>query len=221
MNFQTFNVRLDGQTPLLLHADDVEWADTMEAWRSEPENVKLKRAGDDRTPAWTWLGCCYHDGVQVGVAADNLMTMLREGGAKVPTGKRGQTFKRQSQSGLLVNEVLWPIITAKGPVSWAACAALKDEASYQAHEAAVAKLGFSLFAKRARIGQSKHVRVRPRFDRWSIAGTITVLDPTITEKVLRDILQLGGIYCGLGDWRPSSPSKPGVFGKFSAQVEEV
>jgi hypothetical protein len=78
-----------------------------------------------------------------------------------------------------------------------------------------------LFVKRARIGNAKHVRVRPRFDSWSVSGTLTVLDDSITTDVLERILTHAGAYAGVGDWRPSSPKSPGPFGRFTSTVKEV
>ena len=218
---QKYEVTMTGVSPLLMHADDLKWRGELDRWLLNSENKKLSKAGDDRTPAWKWLGYCYHDGKQLGIPSDNLMTVLREGGAKVPTGKKGQTYKRQSQSGIVVNEVIWPLLTASGPVEWARLAALRTEMNYEAHESTAHAMGFELFAKSAKVGMSKHVRVRPRFDAWSAAGTVTVLDETITSDVLAEILTMAGIYCGLGDWRPSSPSKPGPFGRFNASVRGV
>ena len=81
-------------------------------------------------------------------------------------------------------------------------------------------MGFSLFVKRARIGQSKHIRVRPRFDNWAAQGELLVTDEQITENILRDILEMAGKYKGLGDWRPSSKT-PGFYGTFNAEVKRV
>lgn len=216
-----YEVRLEGVAPMLIHADDLAWRGELEKWLRDPENARVAVKGDDRSPAWKWIGYCYHDGQVLGVPSDNLMTALREGGAKVPTGKKGQTYKRQSQSGIIVDQMLWPLVTPKGTVAWDDIAALRDEASYEAHEDAVKPFGFWLFAKSAKVGANKHVRVRPRFDAWSCAGTVTVVDETITEEVLKLILDMAGMYCGLGDWRPSSPSKPGPFGRFNATVRRV
>lgn len=36
MALKRFAVKLTGETPLLLHNDNVEWADFMEAWRKGP-----------------------------------------------------------------------------------------------------------------------------------------------------------------------------------------
>ena len=193
----------------------------MKAWENDPENQKVSIKGDDRTPAWRWLGYAYNDGQYLGMSADNLMTTLREGGAKVPTGKRGATYKRQSQSGLVVNEILWPIETTTGLIPWQEVLQLREVNDYPAQEAAVQKFGFELFAKRAKIGAAKHVRVRPRFNSWRVAGTITIMDETITKQVLSSILDMAGMYCGLGDWRPSAPSKPGPWGRFTAEIKEA
>lgn len=215
----TYQIVITGDTPLLMHQDSIEWREAMDHWLKDPTNKKHSKAGDDRFPAHRWIGHCYHDGQHVGIASDNLMTMLREGGAKVPTGRRGQTYKRQSQSGLVVNEVLWPVVTSVGVVPWAQIAPLIHEPEFAAHKDAAHALGFELFVKGAKIGNAKHIRVRPRFDTWTASGTITVLDDTITQEVLSQVLEQAGMYCGLGDWRPSSPKSPGSWGRFTAEVK--
>lgn len=47
---------------LLLHADDIDWADKLGDWRKDPKNRSISRAGDDRSPGFTWIGSLYHDG---------------------------------------------------------------------------------------------------------------------------------------------------------------
>jgi hypothetical protein len=218
MNATKYNITMKGETPLLLHHDNLVWAETMKKWGTDPANTRGSVAGDDRSPAWRWIGNLYVDGGRVVIPADNLMTVLREGGAKCPTGKKGATFKRQTQSGLVVNEAAWPIEIKGMQVSYDAIKALIENPDFAEHEGIVADLGFSLFVKRAKIGQAKHVRVRPRFDVWAISGSITVFDEQITKDVLQNILTFAGTYAGLGDWRPSSPKSPGPFGKFTAEV---
>ena len=215
-----YRINLTGESPLLMHADDLQWRAKLDRWLSNPENKRLSKAGDDRTPAWKWLGYVYHDAHRLGLPADNLMTMLREGGAKVPTGKRGGTFKRQSQSGLIVDQIMWPIMTAAAmEVPWAPFMALQEEKDYEVHEGTAVEHGFELFAKGVTVARSKHIRVRPRFDVWTSSGTMTVVDETITTEILTLILEMAGTYCGLGDWRPSSPSKPGPWGRFRSDVK--
>jgi len=216
---QTCKVAIVGESPLLMHWDNLVFAAKMAAWGKDPGTKGTSVAGDDRSPAWRWLGNLYHEGGRVVLPADNLMTVLREGGAKVPTGRKGATYKRQTQSGLLVNESAWPLTIGGKPIPVAEFLALDHETDFATHEAAAAAHGFMLFVKRARIGNAKHVRVRPRFDEWSASGTITILDDTITPDILQTILSFAGVYCGVGDWRPSSPKSPGPFGRFRAVVK--
>jgi len=214
----TYKIELTGANPLLLHHDNISWAGKMSEWAMDPANKAKSVAGDDRTPPHRWIGCLYLEGGYSVIPSDNLMTMLREGGARCPTGKKGATFKRQTQSGLVVDQSGWAINVNGKAIKEASITALITEPDFAKHESAAAALGFSLFVKRARVNQTKHVRVRPRFDRWSASGTITVFDDTISIRVLTDILSFGGRYAGLGDWRPSSPKSPGPFGTFTATV---
>jgi hypothetical protein len=215
-----YQVQLTGVTPLLMHSDDVDWRDRLEEWRKVPANKKLSKAGDDRTPAFTWVGFCYHDGEVLGIPSDNLMTCIRDGASQVvANGKK--TFKSQSQSGILVDEILWPVLINGQNVPWGPIENLMDEMSYAVHRQTAKDLGFSLFAKPAKIGQNKHIRVRPRFDIWSASGTISVFDDTITAEVLDNIFYMAGSLCGICDWRPKSPKSPGQFGRFTAEVKEI
>ncbi len=216
---RTYKVTITGKTPLLMHADNIAWADRMDQWKSDPGNKSKSKAGDDRSPAFRWLGCLYHDGEHIAIPSDNLMRCLMEGGAMVPVpgGKGGKTFKAQTQSGLMVTEPFWPLEIRGATIPVAPFIALESEGDYQKHEAAASAAGFMLFLKRAKIGQSKHVRVRPRFDGWSASGTISVWDEAITERVLGQILEYAGQYKGLGDWRPGAKT-PGPHGMFTATI---
>lgn len=216
-----YSVTLKGETPLLMHNDNLAWADVMEKWRLDPANKKMSVAGDDRTPPWRWIGTLYVEGNKVVIPSDNLMTMMREGGKKVSTGKGQQTFKAQTQSGIIVDQSAWPMIVNGKEVPYASIKALIGNGDFEAHMQTAESLGFELFVKRAKIGNAKHVRVRPRFDSWLISGSLTVLDETITTSILESILKIGGAYCGLCDWRPSSIKAPGSFGKFTVEMEEI
>jgi hypothetical protein len=202
-----------------MHADNLEWVEMMQAWEKDPANQGGSIKGDDRSPAFRWLGCLYTDRGKVAIPADNLMTLLREGGARCPTGKGKSTFKSLSQSGLIVDQISWPLLVNGKEIPTAPLDRLREEADFKVHEEVCKSLGFELFVKRAKIGQSKHVRVRPRFENWSCSGTITVIEDQITEFVLSNILTFAGRYSGLGDWRPSSPKSPGSWGKFTAVIE--
>lgn len=220
---RTYECRLTGRMPVIHHADNVEWADDLSKWRKDPENKGTSKAGDDRSPAWTWIGYLYQDCDVVTVPSDNLMTCFLEGGALVPTGKGQKTFKAQSQSGMLVFEPHWPLLVGPGgeTVATAKIETLLKEADFAKHKEIVKSLGFELFVKRAKIGQAKHVRVRPIFGKWAAVGTIKVWDDQITTEVLSQIVDMAGRYRGLGDWRPGSPRKPGPFGTFDGEVKLI
>lgn len=222
---RTYEVTLTGKSPLLMHWDNIEWAGVMKRWREDPDNKSKSVAGDDRSPAFTWIGSVYRatDAGPVAMLADNIQRCLMEGGAQVqlPGGKNGKTFKQQSQSGMMPGEEAWPIRIDGNELSFPTIWGLRKEEDFEKHQELAVSLGFSLYVKRARIGARKHVRVRPRFDRWSCGGTIQVWDAKITARALNDILRMAGDYKGLGDWRPSSPKSPGPFGRFSAEVHEI
>jgi hypothetical protein len=221
MLMRTYGVTLTGKTPLLMHYDNIEWADFMDEWKSDPANKKTSKAGDDRSPAWRWLGCVYHDGNVIGIPAANIMRSMMEGGAMVPVpgGKMGKTFKSQTQSGMMCVEPLWPLAIGGAAIAWADLDALKNEEKYAAQRKAVQALGFDLLAKRAKIGSSKHVRVRPQFAAdWVLRGSVAVWDEQIDAKALRQILEYAGQYKGLGDWRPGGRT-PGPYGTFDAKID--
>jgi hypothetical protein len=220
---QTYQITLTGTQPLLMHADDIDWADQMEAWKVDKDNKKKSKAGDDRSPAHRWIGSLYrNEAGEVVIPTENTMRALMEGGAMVlvPGGRGGKTFKAQTQSGIMPREIGWPLLINGKPIPVAPIQRLLKEADFSVHREAVKELGFSLFLKRARIGQSKHIRVRPRFENWSATGELVVIDEQITQEILADILEVAGKYKGLGDWRPSSKT-PGTFGMFSAQLRQI
>jgi hypothetical protein len=218
---QTYKVTLTGKTPLLMHYDNVEWADFMDTWRADPANKKISKAGDDRTPSWRWLGCVYHDGKQLGLPSSNIMRCMMEAGAMVPVpgANAKKTFKAQTQSGMMSREPLWTLTVRTKPIAWAALETLKDLRTFAEHKQAVEALGFSLLVKRARIGQQKHIRVRPQFAAdWQLHGSFAVWDEQIDRSTLATILDYAGQYKGLGDWRPGGKT-PGPYGMFEATIE--
>jgi len=218
-----YSVTLNGLTPLLMHNDNLTFAEKLIEWRKAPENKEFSSAGDDRTPPWTWIGYLYHNGKNIGINSDNLMTMLREGGTKVLTGKGKETYKKHTQSGIMIDQQQWDILVDGKPIPIDPVRELIGNREFIAHIEMAEKLGFELNVKRARIGKAKHVRVRPMFRSWSATGSLTVIDSEIsgiTLATLRTILNQAGAVCGLCDWRPSSPSS-GTFGKFAPVVETI
>lgn len=215
---QDYKVVLTGTQPLLMHADDIDWTDLLTKWREHPDNKKNSKRGDDRSPAWTWLGYTYHDGEHLSVPSANLMTCIREGATQVPVpGGKNKTFKAQSQSGIVCVNAFWPLFNDGKLIKVSDLSSLQRELDFSVHQTKISALGFELYSKRAKIGQSKHIRVRALFRNWQIEGCIRVLDDQITSHIFETILQVSGEYKGLCDWRPSSP-KPGPYGTFKTEV---
>jgi len=226
-----YDVQITGLTPLLVHADDIAWADEMERWKLE--NMKAgnqkeaSKAGDDRTPAHRWIGSLYHGKVDdkdiLVMPTDNIMRAIMGGAVTVliPGGKNGKTFKAESQSGIIPGSFGWPLLINGKAIAYAPIAELLKVKDFAEHQKRVEKWGFSLFMKRAKIGQSKHVRVRPRFETWATRGRLKVTNDMITDEVLAAFLERAGADKGLGDWRPGSPKAPGPYGMFTAKVARV
>jgi hypothetical protein len=212
---RSYEVVIEGDSPLLMHADSIEWADRMQKWKDDPSTRKFSKAGDDRSPAFRWLGCVYHDGRHVCIPFEVLSSCLLGGGAMVPVpGKSNKTFKAQTQSGMRIQEVTCPLMVSGAAVEWKRIADLEQESDFEKHQKRAESLGFELFVKRAKIGAAKHVRVRPKFNAWSITFNVAVIDDQITETVLSQVITYAGAYKGLGDWRPGSPKSPGPYGTF-------
>lgn len=216
-----YEVVLTGKTPLLMHRDDVEWSDRMAEWLAIPENKANSKGGDDRYPAHKWLGYVYHDGDKITLPADNIAVSMREAGAAfLAPGQSKKTFKAQTQSGMMSATPDWTFFSSGQQIEWQPLAELVKVGRFAEHLETVRDAGFDLSVKRAKIGMSKHVRVRPIFHDWSASGTLLVWDEALTTEILQKIISYAGQYKGLCDWRPGSKT-PGNYGMFDAAVKEA
>jgi hypothetical protein len=224
MDFPTYEITIEGRSPLLMHHDDLDWSDQMAAWLLVGNNKISSKAGDDRAPAWKWIGSLYHDDQFVGLDQECIMRCLMDGGAAVPDPKSNsskKTLKSETQSGIIPIDTLWPLTIDGRNVEFGPIAKMVKQDDFAKHQLFARQAGFELWAKRATIGASKHVRVRPRFDKWQVRGKLEVVEERLTLEVLQRILDYCGHYKGLGDWRPGSPKRPGPFGRFSARIVAV
>lgn len=214
-----YEVSLRGISPLLMHQDNIPWADSMKKWQKDPDNKGKSTAGDDRSPAWTWLGSLHHNGDVVTLPGEMLMRCAMAGGTQVlvPGAKGNKTFKEQTQSGMVILEEHVPLFVRGEVVRMEPLLALLREEDFAVHEQAAIQSRFALFVKRARVGANKHVRVRPRFEEWEAKFILEVWDDDLTLAALTNIWRIAGAKKGLGDWRPSAKT-PGPFGRFEAAV---
>lgn len=214
-----FAFTLTGLSPLLFHADDVEKADALGEWRKDSHNKDVSKPGDDRSPPWTWQTYLYSDGDNLVLPQDNLSAALLSAGAGMILKGR-KSMKEASQTAVLLHEDFFTLLVNGKSIAISEIDKL-SKMTFQEQSEAVKELGFSLFVKRATVGSSKHVRVRPRFDNWSFKGTAEIVSQEMTEDSLRRMFDDAGFYKGLCDWRPGSPKKPGRFGRFKAELKKA
>jgi hypothetical protein len=189
-------------------------AGDLEVWRRDPAHKNISRAGDDRSPGWTWATYLYNDGEHIAMPSENIMVALRQAGAQMIL-KKQKTFKEVTQSGLLMDTEFCEFTTGGKQIPIKNIAGMKEK-PFEEQAAGVEKLGFRLFVKRAKVGMSKHIRVRPRFDDWQVRGSIQILKPEITFDILEQLFELAGSV-GLCDWRPGCKT-PGPYGMFTAEL---
>lgn len=208
---------ITGQTPLLMHADNVEAADLLEQWRKDPNNKDKSKAGDDRQPGWTWQSYLYSDGKHVAIPSANLMVGLRQAGAKMIL-KGVTTYKQASQSELCVlSEFIDFSFGKEKSLPIADVLKVRDK-PFAEQSAWAIERGFKIDVRRAAIGRAKHVRTRARFDSWQIQSEMEVYSPDVlTPEVLTQLFDIAG-RGGLGDWRPACKT-PGAFGMFSTKLK--
>jgi hypothetical protein len=221
---RTVRVSIESKAPILMHADNIEWADAMEEWKNNPDNKAVSKAGEDRTPPWRWIGCLNSDDPEKGevtIPSEYIMRCMMDGAAQVPTGKGRSTFKSLSQSGIVSQDFHWKFRSEGKPVHMADIQKMRALKTFKDHLEQARRLGFELFVKRVKIGKNKHIRVRPRFEKWSASGQLIIVDDLITDKVLQSIFDISGKLRGLGDWRPGAPESPGPFGTFTAKIAAV
>lgn len=135
---------------------------------------------------------------------------------KAPRGKK--SLKAQTQSGMAFAEPFLAFSCNGGsPIKMADLAQLQQDLEFEKHMEKARTLGFALDIRRARIGTSKHVRVRPVFDGWFATGTLNVWDDVLSTEALETVFYLAGDKYGLLEWRPSG-RRPGPFGRFRATL---
>jgi hypothetical protein len=215
-----FKFKLVGVTSVFIHQDDVRDADRVSQWRKLPQNKSVAH-GDDRFPSWTWKTYLYSDGERVCIPSANLMAALRKGGAEFSLQGSRKSLKAASQSCIRIIDEFLPISTHAGNfVTTEQIDKIGDDLGFEGHATAAEKLKFVLDCRRATMGTSKHVRVRPKFlPGWSVSGEGIVTDGAkIPLEQLASLFGHIGDYVGIGDWRPGAPKSPGTHGRFSAEV---
>ena len=216
-----FTALLTAKTPLLLHQDNLDWQDKVKGWieKQNRSGVKSKKAsvkGDDRSPAFTWLGCLYLDNGQLTIPSEVIQKCFIQAASKII--KKGNTsYKGDLASSLFLHSTAFPLLVKGKPIADKFLKKLEEEEDYKVHCKAAIDNGFSLYARRAGVNGSKHVRVRPKFLDWSIQISGSLDSEEIDQSLFERICDVAGHRVGIGDWRPSVGA-PGQHGMFDAKV---
>jgi hypothetical protein len=210
---QRFHVSIEGTTPLLMHHNNLEARDAIAA-----RGRKGGKAGDDRHPADTWKSYLYVNDEVVCIPSENFLAALLKAGSGVSIGKM-KTLKSASQS-MFFSDFYVPLSVKGNTITRAAIE--KIDGTFGEHCQEARNLGFSLFVKPCNVNGKSHVRVRPRFDHWSAETTFeTESEELLSGEDRIETIWYGAGKAGIGDWRPSSPKKPGMYGMFKATVKRI
>ena len=229
MAMRIVTMTLASATELLMDRDNISFAEKIVRWQKDPTNSDQQSPGDDRAPAWGWLGKLHYDEMtkRVGLPQSMLLACLRASGVLIPhpTAKYGKTLKEASQAGLQFTTTLCPLLVRRpddpgwGVIDYEALFhKLEAEDDFMVHEEVVKQFGFRLDVRRAHPQPNRaHVRVRPMFAPWRCICEVRVLDEVFTDAVLMQMFQIAGNAKGIGNWRPST-RKAGAYGLFTVEM---
>jgi hypothetical protein len=158
------------------------------------------------------------DETHIVMPAENLLGALLKAGAGIGIGKM-KTLKAASQS-IFFTDFYIPLKVSGKTISRKDVMEIGGD--FKEQQASALKLGFSLFVKPVNVNNKSHVRVRPRFENWSLTATFETDNTDLlagTDRI--ESIWEGAGKCGVGDWRPNSPRKPGMYGVFTTSVKRL
>lgn len=177
--YQTLKFKISGVSPLLHHNGQL--VDPLNQHSRSIAEITKKRKKTDSDHAEMsrreWFGSLYVSGGEPCIPAEMIEAALIKGAMKE---KRGPAAK----AGILVEDNAR--LEYDGP---------RDPKKLWEDD----KFKLRVAAK---IGQSKVMRTRPRFNKWSAEVVVKFLPSLLNAKEIRDFLVTAGEQIGIGDWRP-------------------
>jgi hypothetical protein len=231
MSIRPYTLTLVSDTELLMDRDNITFGEDLKRWQKDPVNADKQSPGDDRVPAWGWLGKLHYSETNglIGVPQGMLAACVRAAATMIPhpTAKGSKSLKEVSQSGLLFTETSFPLfVRGQMQDAWHAIAfpdlyqRLATEEQFAVHEQVAREAGLRLDVRRSKPQYNRsHIRVRPMFGPWRCVCHMQIVDDILTQNLVRQIFQTAGMYKGIGNWRPSV-GRAGSYGMFSV-VEGV
>jgi len=185
----TIKIRIVGTRPLLLHSD--KFADPLNPLTKAHKEMTSKRKKTDEDheaiAKSEWMGGLYIDEKGPYLPGVNIEASMIGGGK---LSKLGTQLKRSVE---VLDEKCY--LEYDGPKG---LQALWDAGFYD--------------ARSVKVQQARLMRYRPMFRQWAAVCEIAYDPQTINKEQVIKCLEDGGMYCGVGDYRPK-------FGRFT--VEEI
>lgn len=195
------SIAVKGTQPLLLHKYTV-------ASVSDPK-ARMVKTRDSNSYVDEWRKGTYtdEDGLLV-IPHLNIMACLFDGAKGMKIGKKAVT--RTVYTSLVISPV-------KPQIQWS-----EDGKKYTT-------IHIDEIPKRAWLHTSGAVVMGRRIDRirtmippgWVVPFNVLTKDDALGESDIRAIVVNAGKFAGMGDWRPSSPKKPGPYGVFEVVQFDV
>lgn len=198
-------VKWTGQAPLIMHRGDL--ADPLDKY-SMAISAQAKRAKKDKTEAQyqelyrlEWIGGLYTDAkIGVVVPTDNIIKVIIEGARRAKMGKvvEAAVFV----DGIAPNGHHDAVkLDFPGP----------QETDSMWLQSCQGKADFIL-KKTLKVAQTRIVRCRPIFRKWSITFLLHYDTTVIEKESLVEAMKIAGHMIGMGDWHPR-------YGTFTSEVE--
>jgi hypothetical protein len=225
MAIRPFTVTLVGATELLMDRDNITFAERLTRWHKDPLNADKQSPGDDRAPAWGWLGKLHYSEADnlVGIPQGMLSACLRAAATMIPhpTAKGKKSLKEVSQAGIAFTQTCFPLLVhLPGQPGWHPIpyddlyTKLAEDEDFDVQVDTARMLGIRIDVRRSRPQFNRsHVRVRPMFAPWRCVCQMSLMDDALTEAVTLQMFRTAGIYKGMGNWRPSA-GRAGSYGTF-------
>lgn len=220
-----YNVKLTGLDTMLWNRDNFRFDAEVSKWQKGPSGRDCPR-GDDRFPAWKWIGKIYHDATEKSFAlcCDEVISAVLSEAGKGITMSGKKTYKEPAKTAIeYINDYAEIKLRGK-PIPFSPFKKLftGDVTDMDEHTEIAQKHGIDIDIRRVSMGGSKHVRCRPLIPvGWTAEFSMSVDDEIIDKNTLKQLFHIAGTRKGIGDWRPGSPKSPGKHGRFNAEIKEM
>ena len=187
--YRTLKVDIIGTAPLIMH--NGQTADPLNRYAKAMAEISGKRSkteADLEQMAWLdFIGSLY-------MGTDGPVVPGRLIEAAIVEGAKKSKLGKLATAGVIVEQN--PAVQYEGPRT--ARELFADEAFR--------------FSVPVRVRQSRIVRCRPIFREWALAFEVAYHSEVINARDIETAIRNGGMFCGIGDWRPR-------YGRFSLRKD--